>query len=427
VKLFHCDRCGQVLFFENSQCNSCHSALGYVAEAQRLMVLPDTQEPGAAFPLAGMGNGLFVRCRNYSERQACNWLVAAPQPKLDTNPEPGADAALAEAPYCRSCELTAIIPDLSDSANLAAWADIERAKRRLLYTLLALELPVSSRAREPETGVAFHFLRGTKREPVMTGHNAGIITLNVAEAHAAYRENTREKLGEAYRTVLGHLRHEIGHYYWDRLIADGPRLDAFRALFGDERGDYQQAIQRHYDQGPPANWAESFISAYATMHPWEDWAETWAHYLHMHDTLETAKSHGVAVQIPDGSGERMATDTLVFRDFDALAASWQALTVTLNSLSRSMGLPDTYPFVLSKPVQDKLRFIHGVIQERATDVQVAPPPPAPSGQPTAAEQPAAEQPALAQVSPAPLAPETGGAKSSRGKPASSRVPVPPGG
>ncbi len=348
-----------MLFFENSQCTTCQSQLGYVPEAQRLVVLPDTKEPGQSFPVPSVGPTLYVRCRNYSERQACNWLVAAPQ-------APGA-----EAPYCRSCQLTELIPDLSDAANRAAWAEIERAKRRLLYTLYALELPVVSRAEQPERGVAFRFLRGTKREPVMTGHSNGIITLNVAEANAAYRENTREKLGEAYRTVLGHLRHEIGHYYWDRLILGGPRLEAFRELFGDESEDYQQAIQRHYDQGPPASWAESFISAYATMHPWEDWAESWAHYLHMLDTLETAKSHGVAVRLPDRSGERVATEELALNDFDALAASWQALTLTLNSLSRSMGLPDAYPFILSEPVRDKLRFIHAVIREHGASRQDA--------------------------------------------------------
>lgn len=353
MRLFHCERCGQILFFENSQCTACQSALGYIPEAQRLVVLPDTLQPAQAFPvpgLSGAGEARFIQCRNYSERQACNWLVAAPE------------SAITEAPYCRSCQLTEIIPDLSDAANLAAWSDIERAKRRLLYTLYGLQLPVRSRAEQPEQGVAFRFLRGTKRDPVMTGHSSGIITLNVAEAHAAYRENTREKLGEAYRTVLGHLRHEIGHYYWDRLIAGGPRLDAFRAQFGDESQDYQQAIQRHYDQGPAANWAESFVSAYASMHPWEDWAETWAHYLHMHDTLETAKSHGVAVRLPE-SGEKVVTEQLALGDFEAMAASWHALTLTLNSLSRSMGLPDAYPFVLSKPVHEKLRFIHNIIRE----------------------------------------------------------------
>ena len=134
----------------------------------------------------------------------------------------------------------------------------------------------------------------------MTGHDEGIITLNIAEADSAFRENMREKMGEAYRTVLGHLRHEIGHYYWDRLIRNSNLLGAFRELFGDDTLDYEQAVQRHYEQGAPANWSDSYISAYATMHPWEDWAETWAHYLHMVDTLETAKSHGLSLRVPGG-------------------------------------------------------------------------------------------------------------------------------
>jgi hypothetical protein len=162
--------------------------------------------------------------------------------------------------------------------------------------------------------------------------------------------------------VLGHLRHEIGHYYWDRLIRDGARLEACRELFGDDRASYEDAIQRHYGEGPPADWAESFISAYATMHPWEDWAETWAHYLHMLDTLETAKSHGLAVRVP-GDAERVSTDKLAFWDFEAQMASWQAVTVALNSLGRSMGLKDVYPFVVSARVREKLRFVHDVIQE----------------------------------------------------------------
>jgi hypothetical protein len=176
----------------------------------------------------------------------------------------------------------------------------------------------------------------------------------------------REKMGEGYRTVLGHLRHEIGHYYWDVLVAPGPLLDPCRALFGDERQSYEDAIARHYDQGPPAAWGESFISAYATMHPWEDWAETWAHYLHMVDTLETAKSHGLAVRAPaaERSGERIATERLAFFDFESLSTGWNALTLALNSLNRSMGMKDAYPFVLSPKVLDKLRFVHELVQAR---------------------------------------------------------------
>lgn len=419
MRLFHCEQCGQVLFFENSLCTACQSALGYVPEAQRLVVLPDTAEPAGSFPVPGLDGTHYVRCRNYSERQACNWLVAAPAP------------GATEAPYCRSCQLTELIPDLSDAANLVAWTDIERAKRRLLYTLYALQLPVCSRLEQPQQGVTFRFLRGTKREPVMTGHSGGVITLNVAEAHAAYRENTREKLGEAYRTVLGHLRHEIGHYYWDRLIAGGPQLEAFRSQFGDERQDYQQAINRHYDEGPPASWAESFISAYAAMHPWEDWAETWAHYLHMHDTLETAKSHGVAVRLPE-SGEKVATEQLTLGDFEALAASWHALTLTLNSLNRSMGLPDAYPFVLSKPVQEKLRFVHALIHEHAGNRAVSA---GAGGAPATAAQgaaaPSAAAPSAAASNAAASEQVTGdpgaAATSARAKPASSPAPAQPAG
>lgn len=354
--------------------------MGFCAEVARLVSLPE--EPPAV-AVASMGNGAavaagnggagapsaepapvsvdvqlpggktekFLKCKNFSDHDACNWLVRAED----------------RQPYCLSCRLTEVIPDLSDAKNRQAWVEVESAKRRLMYALRALRLPVVSKLENADAGLAFRFLQGTPESPVTTGHADGLITLNVAEADAAYRENMREKLGEAYRTVLGHLRHEIGHYYWDRLVRDEDRVEACRALFGDESASYEAAIARHYEQGAPANWAESFISAYATMHPWEDWAETWAHYLHMLDTLETAKSHGLTVRVPgkvEGSA-RVSTDDLTFGDFDGLMSGWQAVTVALNSLSRSMGMKDVYPFVLSKPVRDKLHFVHDVIQESA--------------------------------------------------------------
>jgi hypothetical protein len=340
---------------------SCNHPIGYCAEAAKLVPLPE------AAPKDGTGDGAdeapvevalpggkrekFVRCKNFSDHDTCNWLVRAAE----------------NEPYCSSCRLTEIIPDLSDPKNRQAWAQVESAKRRLLYTLRALRLPLASKALDEAAGVSFQFLNGTEESPVTTGHADGLITLNVAEADAAFRENMREKLGEAYRTVLGHLRHEIGHYYWDRLIRDGARVEACRALFGDESASYEEAIQRHYGEGAPANWPESYISAYATMHPWEDWAETWAHYLHMLDTLETAKSHGLAVRVPGmfDADARVSTDELTFGDFDGLMSGWQAVSLALNSLSRSMGMKDVYPFVLSEPVREKLRFVHDVIQESA--------------------------------------------------------------
>jgi hypothetical protein len=345
-----------VLFFENSRCMTCDRAVGYCAEATRLVSLPEDPPEAAGtgsveVALPGGKREPFTKCKNFAEHGTCNWLVRV------------ADGQ----PYCLSCRLTEIIPDLSDAKNKQAWAEVESAKRRVLYTLRALQLPLSTKAEDPTAGLSFRFLRGAEDAPVTTGHADGLITLNVAEADAAYRENMREKLGEAYRTVLGHLRHEIGHYYWDRLVRDGGQLEPYRALFGDESTSYEEAIQRHYGEGPPADWADSFISAYATMHPWEDWAETWAHYLHMLDTLETAKSHGLAVRVvgtPNASA-RISTDELSFADFEGLMRGWQAVTIALNSLSRSMGMKDVYPFVLSPPVQKKLRFVHELIERIA--------------------------------------------------------------
>jgi hypothetical protein len=356
VRLFSCESCRGVLFFENSRCTSCNRPVGYAPEAAKLVPLPESEPAPAAGVTVevGMPGGKrekFSKCKNFSEHDTCNWLVRTAE----------------NQPYCRSCRLTEVIPDLTDAKNQQAWAEVESAKRRLLYTLHALRLPLLGKAENAQAGLSFRFMAGTPEAPVTTGHADGLITLNVAEADAAYRENMREKLGEAYRTVLGHLRHEIGHYYWDRLVRDGGRIEACRALFGDESASYEEAIQRHYGEGPPGDWADTFISAYATMHPWEDWAETWAHYLHMLDTLETAKSHGLTVRIPgqtDGSA-RVATDELRSNDFEGLMAGWQAVTVALNSLSRSMGMKDVYPFVLSQPVRDKLRFVHDLVEQYA--------------------------------------------------------------
>jgi len=392
VRLFTCESCQGVLFFENSRCMTCNQPVGYCAEVGKLLPI-DAAPPGEApegdagveIALPGGARERFLRCKNFTQRDACNWLVRATD----------------DQPFCSSCRLTELIPDLSDAANLKAWAEVESAKRRLLYTLRALALPIVSKGENAAAGLSFRFLKGTPEAPVMTGHADGLVTLNVSEADAAFRENMREKLGEAYRTVLGHLRHEIGHYYWDRLIRDGGRLDACRALFGDDSASYEEAIQRHYGEGPPADWAESFISAYATMHPWEDWAETWAHYLHMVDTLETAKSHGLAVRVP-GDAERVSTDELAFWDFEAQMASWQAVTVALNSLGRSMGLKDVYPFVVSARVREKLRFVHDVIHEASG--KPLPEPAQPARAPAAPAAPSQKQPPDKKAAPVPAKP-----------------------
>jgi hypothetical protein len=356
VILFTCDVCGQQLYFESTRCTHCGSPLGYLVSQRSISVLTPArggneggQDTFTASDPRARGE-TFRRCRNTVQHDACNWMIPA---------QSGAE-------YCDSCALTEVIPDLADAESRQAWGHLEAAKRRLLFTLRSLRLPVKPKTRAPDTGLAFRFLKSAPGALVTTGHDGGVITINIAEANAAFRENERERLGEAYRTTLGHLRHEIGHYYFDRLIAGSQHLDRFRELFGDERAGYEQALSRHYETGPPQDWQQAFVSAYATMHPWEDWAETWAHYLHMVDTLETAQSYGLAVREPTAHGQAQSVEarSVDARDFEALSRHFHVLTLAMNGLNRSMGLPDAYPFAISPRVHEKLAFVHDIISAR---------------------------------------------------------------
>jgi hypothetical protein len=258
-----------------------------------------------------------------------------------------------------------MIPDLSIASNGENWRRIEIAKRRLISFLLALGLPVKPRVEGEPGGLAFDFLSSPAQGPrVLTGHSSGVITLNIEEADDSTRESIREQLHEPYRTLLGHLRHEVGHYYWDRLVAGTKWLDGFRELFGDERQPYDQALQLHYAQGPPPDWGEKYVSAYASSHPWEDWAETWAHYLHMSETLDTASSFNLDIESVEMPFEGFRPETLARPDEDFLhfINSWSRFTAVLNELSLSMGLPDFYPFVLSRSSVAKLHFIHTLVE-----------------------------------------------------------------
>jgi len=214
-------------------------------------------------------------------------------------------------------------------------------------------------------GLSFHFLVPTEDHPVMTGHANGVITLNAYEADHLYREQTRITMGENYRTLLGHFRHESGHYYFDVLIANTDWINEFRQIFGDERQDYSQALQHYYEHGAPKDWQDRFISTYASSHPWEDWAETWAHYLHMLSTLDTAYHIGMTVEKRHKNGPelRFTEAPTHAQDFELTLNNWFALSYGLNSLNQSMGLEDAYPFILSSTVLDKLRFIHKVLQQ----------------------------------------------------------------
>jgi hypothetical protein len=296
----------------------------------------------------------YRRCANLDSPAACNWLATIG----DGNGNP--------RQLCISCRLDRTIPDLSIHKNGVMWGRIEMAKRRLVSSLLALGLPVASRVdQDPERGLAFDFLDSLAYGPrVVTGHENGIITLNIEEADHPTRERIREEMHEPYRTLLGHLRHEVGHYYWDRLIAGTPLLDGFRQLFGNEQQDYASSLGHYYQQGPPPNWALRYVSAYASAHPLEDWAETWAHYLHMADTLDTALSFGLDIGHLDMEIEPFARDALFLPDepgaarFLSFLNAWTELTALLNELSHSMGQPDFYPFALPLAAVAKLHFIH---------------------------------------------------------------------
>ncbi len=333
---FSCPVCAHLVTFESVRCLNCGSELGYDAKARAVMrVLP--------------AEGAW-RCAN-DALAACNWLVGQ------------------EGELCRSCALTRTRPHDADVDGLSGFAEAERAKRWLLFELLDMDLPVIG-WREREGGLAFDLL-SSDQEAVGTGHADGVITLDLAETDPAHRERLRLKLGEPYRTVLGHFRHEIGHYYQTILVPAGSAAEArCRDLFGDEREDYKQALDRYYANGPAAGWEKDHVSAYATMHPWEDWAETWAHYLHVRDTLQTAAAYGVRVDGPAVETADLAPlesePRAVGGDVGEMLEAWIPLTYALNAISRSMGALDLYPFVLGAAVERKLEFVGAVIAAGAT-------------------------------------------------------------
>jgi len=351
MKVFHCDHCDHLVFFENTVCVSCQHRLAFLPEVLDVGSLEEVDEDHWISPLTRDSGRRYRLCQNYVDAVVCNWAVDA----ADDNP------------LCESCRLTRVIPDLTTPGNAEAWYRLEVAKRRVLYTLLRLGLPVRDQGTAGPQGLAFEFLADPTDAsmPVLTGHANGVVTVNIAEADDAEREKRRQGLREPYRTLLGHFRHEIGHYYWSRLIEDSADIERFRALFGDDRADYAAALTQHYEEGPPADWPTRFVSAYASAHPWEDWAETWAHYLHMTDTLETAAACGLSLRPPrQGEPALARVPSAVVTPsapFDRLITSWHPVTYVLNSLNRGMGLGDAYPFVLAPAAIEKLRFVHEVL------------------------------------------------------------------
>ena len=358
MKLFSCSSCGHTLYFHNVECTKCGHRLGFVPDTLDLLAF-DIDGNGDWQPAPPTGNHPSFRpCANYTEHDVCNWMV----PTTDTNP------------LCVACRLNRTIPDLSVAGNALLWQRLQTEKNRLVYSLLRLRLPMTGKADPADHGLAFDFLgapnpRFREDSSVITGHAAGLITLDIAEADDAVRERVRQEMAEPYRTILGHLRHESGHYYWDQLVRNSCWLADFRECFGDERADYDAALEMHYFRGPPPDWPKRYVSAYATSHPWEDWAETWAHYLHMIDTLETAWQFGLRLAPHVDRDEELATtvafDPYACEAFETLAGCWIPVTVALNSLNRSMGQTDAYPFVLTPEMMHKLELVHTIIRDQS--------------------------------------------------------------
>ncbi|MEX2516025.1 MAG: putative zinc-binding metallopeptidase [Gammaproteobacteria bacterium] len=361
MKRFSCN--DNEVFFENTVCLATEEKLGFIPEVLDLCAITPATDKLYRTQHRKLGDRRFRKCANYQHQQVCNWMVAEADPE----------------PFCLACRLNKVIPDLSKPENRTYWREIEQNKRRLIYTLLALGLPLVDRNQDPEFGLAFAFLADATQpaefydesaggNPIMTGHNRGLITINIAEADPRYREQMRMNMNESYRTLIGHFRHEVGHYYWYRLIFNNYCHAEFVQLFGDETIDYQNTLQQYYTNGPAFNWWESFISAYASSHPWEDWAECWAHYLHIIDTLETAQNSRLL-----GAGSLLGS--VVRRDrplpasmlelpIKAILDTWVDLSIAMNNINRSIGLGDFYPFVISPRVMKKLEFIHRIVSEQ---------------------------------------------------------------
>jgi hypothetical protein len=327
VRSFTCRICGNALFFENSICVSCGTALGY-SRAERAIVPVD--ERGSYVDADGL---IWWVCQNLT-LSGCTWLAEH------------------EGGVCFSCLLTRTRPNDADATGFVAFGEAERAKRHLVAELDDLGLAVRSKVEDPENGLAFDLL-SSAQGAVQMGHEQGVITIDVSESDPALRETVRVKLDEPYRTMLGHFRHEVGHYVeWQQVRGD--LIEECRAVFGDEQESYQDAIDRHYAEGPPVGWETEYISTYATMHPFEDFAETFAHFLHIRDTVDTASRQGlVRADVHRQPFSQLVTEV------------WIPLALALNQINRSMGRDDLYPFVIPPVVLGKLDFVSRLVHGAA--------------------------------------------------------------
>lgn len=339
MRAFDCPECGGPAPFEAQSCPTCQVPLAFHLPSMRLVDIP-----GDSVTIDGTR---LLRCSNWAWE--CNWLVAD---------DSGSGQCFAGS-FIRNR------PEADDTLALEKLAQTAKSLRRLLFQLIDLGLPAEPYYRH-DGGLAFDLLSSrTSGTPVVIGHAGGVITIDLAESLDAHRESLRVRLGEPYRTMLGHFRHEVGHYYQSILVENGPMIDECRTLFGDERASYTDSMNRHYRFGAPQGWEKSYISEYATMHPWEDFAECFAHYLHITDTLATASESGLAVHA-DRVRWKLAADVVPRTDYsgtgiDVLLGDWHVLSELFNRINQSMGKADLYPFTISEPVVRKLDFVHRVV------------------------------------------------------------------
>ncbi len=387
---FRCGQCLHTVFFDNDQCGHCGAWLGFVPSERTMAafapVAGDAAAPwqrlapnAAAAPPAdgGVKAGATVPsapsapspsttppptplqpCANRIQHGVCNWMLDA------------ADRDAGQV-LCCSCRLNRTIPDLSQPGHLERWARFEQAKRRWLYTLLTLGLTPQPKTGDTDgLGLGIHILAPQPgAEAVMTGHADGVITLNLDEADDVHRESARVAFGEPWRTLIGHLRHEGAHYLHHRWVRGNPAAEArFRDTFGDERADYGEALGRYHTQGPVAGWEGHFISAYASAHPHEDWAETCAHWLLVLDAVETAAAWGLRLDSAAANAEpaTLAPGGVHTLPVERLMLSlWLPVAQFLNSMNRSLGLRDSYPFLTPSPVLQKMQVVAELLRPEA--------------------------------------------------------------
>lgn len=343
MKIFRCGNCNHAVFFENYTCENCGHLCGYKDIGRKML----TFNPNGDTMISDRDRIEYKYCKN-KEHNACNWVIQ----KHKTQD------------YCNACQLNRTIPNLADLNNFEKWQNLEIAKHRLVYQLQKIGLLLPSK-KSHINGLCFDFVAQQNNPNLMTGHANGVITILLREADSVLREQMRKQFSEPYRTLIGHLRHEVGHYFWDRLIYTNPNiLEEFRTIFGDERANYSEALELYYKVGAPSKWQASFISKYATSHAWEDWAETWAHYLHIMDIVETAYFFGITVRPIKMSNElktKVSFDPYTIEDFDVIMKTCRPLSFAVNSINRGMGVADVYPFVITPTVVEKLKFIHRLL------------------------------------------------------------------